>query len=113
MEQRYYTRDQVRKLTGVTDVTLDRWSLALRETHMVSRVKRRILFSDDFVKFIRTRLGNSGPPSLPAANMIAVIFLLWRETNGHIPTIAQRLDVPIANVMAQLDSVGLLELEIT
>jgi len=79
---------------------------------MVESIGRKVLFSGDFVDFVRTRTGNPGPPNLPNPERIAQLYKLWRENNGNAQEIAGLLSESLPIILAQLDSVGLKEMEL-
>ena len=64
MNTKYYTRQQVLD-TGIPQVSLDRWSRQFRGTPLVlKRQGQRLLYSEDFVRFVRARMGKVGPANL-------------------------------------------------
>lgn len=105
---KYYTRREVRKLSGVNDTTLDRWSRRLRDTDMVKKAAGRVFFTQDFVDFVATRVESQGPAGLPEPERIAALMRLWRERSS-IQAVAEALDSNPVLIEAQLMAIGVLD----
>lgn len=111
-EQKYYTRDQIIELFQVPQSTLDNWSRKLRGTDMVRRAKtsirqRQLVYSQDFLTFLLSRVDNTGPSNLPEPAQIAALYAAVRE--GKTPDqIAIEQGVPLPLIQAQLEAVGVI-----
>lgn len=113
MEQQYYTREQITSTYNISTSTLNNWSVALRGTDMVRWAKtksraRQLVYTSDFLKFLLSRVKNTGPGNLPDAERIATLYRLTRSGMGA-DEIASKLDENLLIIKSQLKAVGLEE----
>jgi hypothetical protein len=106
---RYFTRSDIKAIiAGVSDTTLDRWSKHLRGTWMVKKLRGRMLFSESFLVFVRSRTESLGPANLPDPERIAELYRVW-NLHRSVQAISKELGEAPVLVQAQLESVGLRE----
>lgn len=109
MNTKYYTRQQVLD-AGIPQVSLDRWSRQFRGTPMViKRQGQRLLYSEDFIRFLDSRMGKVGPANLPAVPIIAQLYQGVRG-GQTLSQLATQLKLHPAVVQAFLTE---LDLEVT
>jgi len=107
MNTEYFSRVDVKKQTGVSDTTLDRWTKVLYNTDMIKEKNGAKLYSEDFVTFINARMGMQGPSNPPDADVIANVCKLYRECSQHIPSVSDSMGENKMIVLAHLMTIGL------
>ena len=103
----YYDIEDILHLAdGVTRSTVNTWSLKLRDTHMVLKHKGRIIYTDDFLSFIKTRIGQLGPSTLPELDTIAELYLLWNK-HHNLNVVANVMLKPIELIKKWAKDIGI------
>ena len=108
-KKQLYSKEQVVELTGAGESTVQAWSQRLRNYNNMVIKPRKMLYTDEFVRFLKTRPGQLGvSPMLPSPEKIAELYFLHKKYDGDVTAIATELGEPIEIVKMKLEEVGLL-----
>lgn len=106
----YFTRRQILDM-GLSAASLDRWSKVFRGTPLVVKPPRQhLLYSADFVTFLRQRTLQVGPGNLPASPVIVTLYTGVRE-GKPLRQLAQELGVPLVVAQEWAKQLGITEVK--